>query len=88
MRMAPVLFPRFVSFFLGGSTSLSVPDNLCGYPVDGLFTVRLFQLTLPDNDDAPALRLQLSPDFLIPLLVASHVIPMQRIIKMLISLFR
>ena len=48
---------------------IPVPDNFTSYPVDGLFKVRLFQLTLPDNDYAPAFRLQLSPHLLVPLLV-------------------
>ena len=79
--------PALFSFFLGSSIDLSVPDNLISNPIDGLLEVGLFQLALPDYDDAPTFRLQLSPHFLIPLLIASHVIQMQRIIKMRISLF-
>ena len=37
-----------------------------------VFKVRLFQLALPDNDDAPSFRLQLTPHLLIPLLVPGN----------------
>ena len=88
LHLQPISLPGPSSFVQGGAIGLSIPDDLAGDAVNGLGEIRFLQLTLPDNDDAPTLRLQLSPDFLIPLLVASHVIPMQRIIKMLISLFR
>ena len=40
--------------------------------VDGFFQYGLLQLTLPNDDDTPAFSLQLSPDFLIPLLVPGN----------------
>ncbi len=64
-----ILFPRFSPVFPSSKIKLSVPHNLSRYPGDGFFKVRLFQLTFPYNDDAPTFCLQLSPDFLIPLLV-------------------
>ena len=72
LPLLPVLFPSFSSFFLGGSICFSVPDNLGRNPGDGIVKVRLFQLALPDDDHAPAFSLQLSPDFLIPLLVPGN----------------
>ena len=70
MPIPPIFFPRFSSFFLSGSISLPVPDNLVDYSVDGFSNARLLQLTLPNDDDAPPFRLQLPPDILI-----SHLIP-------------
>lgn len=64
-----ILFPRFSPVFQSSMIKLSVPHNLSRNPVDGFFKVRPLQLTLPDDDDAPAFRLQLPPYLLIPLLV-------------------
>ena len=55
---------------MGGSIGIPIPDNLVGNSGDGSVEVRLFQLTLPDDDDAPPFRLQLTPDFLV-----SHLVP-------------
>ena len=51
---------------------IPVPDNLLGNTGDGIVKVRFFQLALPDDDYAPAFRLQLTPYFLIPLLVPGN----------------
>jgi hypothetical protein len=72
LPLLSVLFPGFSSFFLGGSISFPVPDNLGRNPGDGIVKVRLLQLTLPDDDHAPAFSLQLSPDFLVSLLVSGY----------------
>ena len=64
-----ILLPCFFSFFLNSAIGFSVPNNLTGYPVDCIFKICLFQLTLPDNDHDPAFSFQFSPDLLIPLLV-------------------
>jgi len=70
--LPPVLLPRFFSFFLNSAIGFSVPNNLTGYPVDCIFKICLFQLTLPDNDHDPAFSFQFSPDLLIPLLVPGN----------------
>ena len=67
-----ILVPRFSPVFQSSMIKLSVPHNLRRNPVDGFFKVRPLQLTLPDDDDAPAFRLQLSPYLLIPLLVPGN----------------
>jgi hypothetical protein len=72
LPLLQVLFPSFSSFFLGGSIGFPVPDNLGRNPGDGIVKVRLLQLALPDDDHAPAFSLQLSPDFLVPLLVPGN----------------
>lgn len=64
--------PRASAFPLRGAVLLTVPEDLVTDTTDGLLECGLFQLALPDDDDRPALRLQLAPDFLISLLVAGN----------------
>ncbi len=51
---------------------LSVLPNLHLDTGNGLVQNSLLQLTFPDNDDKPALGLQLAPDLLVSLLVPGH----------------
>lgn len=51
---------------------IAVPDDFSGHAVHRVFEAVFLQLALPDDDDIPALRLQLAPDFLVSLLVPSH----------------
>ena len=67
-----IAFPSCFSFFPYGLIGFPVPNNLADYLTDCLFKVSLFQLTLPDNDDAPPFGLQLTPYFLIPFLVPGN----------------
>ena len=72
LSLLSILFPNSSSFFLGVSIGFPTPDNLFGDTGNSRVEVRLLQLTLPDNDDAPAFSFQLSPDLLIPLLVPGY----------------
>ena len=49
--------------------SLSIAPNIRGNAINGILQYGFLQLALPNDDDIPALRLQLSPDVLIPLLI-------------------
>ena len=72
----PALFLIEGTGFLSGRldvvVGVPVPDDFRGYAVRGVFKPRLFQFTLPDDDDIPALGFQLAPDLLVSLLVSSH----------------
>ena len=47
----------------------TILDNLGSNPVEGFIENSFFQLAFPDNDNEPAFCFQLTPHFLIPLLV-------------------
>ena len=58
------------SFFLGFLILLTVLVDCCRHMVECVFEDGILQLALPDDDDGPALGLQLAPDFLVALLVS------------------
>lgn len=64
--------PGAPAFFLRGAVRLAVPENLVADAADRLFEDGLLQLALPDDDDRPTLRLQLSPFLLIAFLIPGH----------------
>ncbi len=70
LPLSPVFLPSFSSLFLGGAIGFPIPDNLVGNTSDGSVNIRLLQLTLPNDNNVPSFRLQLTPYFLIPLLVS------------------
>ena len=72
LSLPEIIFTRFFSFLLDSSVGLPVPDDFGSDSSDGLLKVCLLQLTLPNDDNAPAFRLQLAPDFLITLLVSGN----------------
>ena len=73
-------FPLFLSIDLpclssvlqGVKIGVSVLTDFTLDPCDGLFQNALLQLTFPDNDNVPSLSLQLTPHFLIPLLISGN----------------
>ena len=72
LPLLPVFLPSFSSVILSAAKNLSISADFISNPSDGLVKVRLLQLALPNNDYAPAFRLQLTPYFLIPLLVPEN----------------
>ena len=70
--LLPILFPSFSSVILRAAKNLSiVPDFHCN-SIDGCLQYGLLQLALPNDDDTPALSLQLTPDLLIPFLISGN----------------
>lgn len=67
-----VFFPPFFSIILSAAKNLSIELDLLSNPTDGILQYGFLQLTLPDNNDIPALCLQLAPDFLIAFLVPRY----------------
>lgn len=62
----------FLSVILSGAKDLTIlPDGRCRGR-NGFLQALFFQLTLPDDDDTPALRLQLAPGLLISFLISGY----------------
>ena len=72
LSIPAILFTVSFSLLLGSAKGFPVPDDFGSHSVDGLVKVRLFQLALPNDNNAPSFRLQLTPNFLIPLLVPGN----------------
>lgn len=53
------------------AVSIAIPDDFSSNTVHGIFKAVLFQFAFPYDDDIPALGLQLAPDFLVTLMIAS-----------------
>lgn len=69
LSLPEIIFSRHFSFLLDSPVGLPVPYDFGSDPSDGLLKIRLFQLTLPNDDNAPAFRLKLTPDLLITFLI-------------------
>ena len=70
--LLPVLLPDPPPVLLSGAKDLAVlPDGRCRC-LKGFLQALLFQLAFPDDDDGPALGLQLAPGVLVALPVAGY----------------
>ena len=70
--LPPVLLAGLPASRLKLPIALPFAADLGEDPVHGSVQPRLLQLAFPDDDDAPALRLQHPPDHLVPLLVPGN----------------